>query len=96
VKSPARDKQPGFDNKIGLDDPRFDPAIQPGLVTARPFILATPHHFSAWAGEAQTGTPLGQIEQAMAAGEAELQQLDADDRQLLAEYEAAGGKTGLA
>jgi hypothetical protein len=32
----------------------------------------------------------------MAASEAQLQQLDAEYRQLLAEYEAAGGNTGLA
>ena len=107
VKAPARDKQPGSDIKFALDDPRFDPRfdprIQPGTRTERPFILATPHHSSAWAGEAQSDNPLAefesalrQIEQAMSASEAELQQLDAEYRQLLAEYEAAGGNTGLA
>jgi V8-like Glu-specific endopeptidase len=109
VKSPNLDKrpgfegkQPGFDNKGGFDNPGwFGPVTQPGIQPGRPFILATPHHSSAWIGESQPGEALGQIqsalaelEQMLAAGEAELAQLVAEYRRLLAEYEAMGGSTG--
>ena len=110
VKSPGLDKQPGlegklpgFDNKSGFDNPgrpwRFGRPFGTEAQSARPFILATPHHSSAWTGGSQQAETLGemeaalvQIEQVMAAGEAELAQLDAEYRQLLAEYLAAGGK----
>jgi len=105
VKLPGLDKQPGLDNKGGFDNPggfgRFGQTIRPEAQRTRPFILATPHHSSAWGGESQQAQilreieeALAQIENAMAAAESELVQLDAEYCQLLAEYEAAGGNFG--
>lgn len=115
VKSPFLDKLPGTegklpvtDNKRGLDfpglfggQPRPRWSLGPEAQAARPFILSTPHHSTAWSGGnqqaealAQMEAALAQMEQAMAAGEAELAQLDAEYRQLLAAYEAAGGYRG--
>ncbi|HEY0605707.1 MAG TPA: serine protease [Herpetosiphonaceae bacterium] len=110
-KSPGLDKRPGSDGKLpALDNKGFDNPGRPGRFgqptgqeaqSARPFILSTPHHSTAWSAEAaQPGTleqieaALTQIEQAIAAAEAELAQLDAEYRQLLAEYVAAGGSLG--
>ncbi len=110
VKAPGRDKQPGlegkapgFDNKAGFDQPGgpFGPILPSDGPTGRPFILANPHHSSAWnSGELQGESlsdievALAQMEQAMAAGEAELAQLDSEYRQLLAVYESSGGTGG--
>ena len=100
IKSPALDKHPALDNV-------FDPNVRPGQPipregSNRPFILATPHHSTAWTGQvgqqsralSEMESVLAQMEQAMAAGEAELAQLDAEYRELLAEYQAAGGMGG--
>lgn len=101
VKIPRLDKRPGiegkmpgFDNKRGFDDPRFDPRRgRHEGPTVRPLILATPHHSNAWQGQASGGEQaeleavLVQYEQALAAGEADLQQLDQEYRELLAQYE---------
>ncbi len=97
VKIPALDKRPISDGK-GFDVPGgFDPGpIQREGPSARPFILSTPHHSSAWQG-AMPGSgseleelenALMQYEQAMAEGEAELRQLDSEYRQLLQQYES--------
>jgi len=108
VKSPGLDKPPGLDGKQpGFDNQgrlvRFGRPLGPESQSARPFVLATPHHASAWSASGQQAGMLGeieaaliQLEQMMVAGEAELAQLDAEYRQLLVEYEAAGGKLGAA
>ena len=103
VKIPGLDKQPWREGKLpGFDQPGPFGPIPPSLApTGRPFILATPHHSGEWSYGSQQGESLGdieaalvQIEQAMAAGEAELAQLDMEYRQLLAVYQSAGGKRG--
>jgi hypothetical protein len=78
--------------------------VQPGGLSGTPFILATPHHSMAWAGTAAAQTPSGALsfeeiipqyeaalaalEQAMQEGSTTLQQLDAQYRQMLEEYQA--------
>jgi V8-like Glu-specific endopeptidase len=107
IKSPALDKHPALEGKAPAFDNPFDPtgrAVQPIRKEGsnRPFILATPHHSTAWTGQAsqesqalsEIESVLAQMEQAMAAGEAELAQLAAEYRELLAEYKAAGGMAG--
>lgn len=106
VKVPALDKHPALDGKQPASDLPGRPGpigrpLGPEGLSARPFILATPHHSTAWSGGSphpemldEMEAALAQIEQAMAAGEAELAQLDGEYRQLLAEYEAAGGHLG--
>ena len=95
-------KLPAFDNKSGFDNPgrpgRFGRPFGSEAQSARPFILVTPHHSEAWRVGSQQAEGLGEmeaalveIEQVMAAGEAELAQLDIEYRHLLAEYVAAGG-----
>ncbi len=97
VKAPQLDKPPVADWK-GFDVPGgFDPGpIRRENPLARPFILSTPHHSTAWQ-EAMPGSgseleelenTLIQYEQAMAAGEAELRKLDSEYRQLLQQYES--------
>lgn len=110
VKSTLLDKHPasevnklaGFDNvgRIGGFG-RFGESPGAEGQSGRPFILITSHHSNAWSGENQQAQMLGemearlaQLEQAMAAGEAELGQIDAEYRRLLAEYQAAGGNVG--
>jgi hypothetical protein len=95
-KLPTLDS-PGSYGGTGRVGRPFGPETQP----ARPFILATPHHSTAWSGVSQQTDTLASLEAAlarlegvMAAGEAELVQLDTLYRQLLAQYEAAGGKLG--
>ncbi len=106
VKSPGLDKPPGLDVKQpGFDNPgrlgRFGRFWGSEAQSSRPFILTTPHHSNAWSGSNQQAEMLGeieaaliQLEQMMAAGEAELVQLDTEYRQLLVEYTAAGGYAG--
>lgn len=117
IAKPTLDKPPAdVPVTLKFRDDVFKPPVDGGLpgrpfpprppgggeaLGARPFILSTPHHSTAWSAAAQeTGrldqlaAALAQIEQLMAAGEAELAQLDAEYRQLLAEYEAAGGRRG--
>jgi len=107
IKSPALDKHPALEGKPPAFDNPFDPTGRPGQPipregSNRPFILATPHHSTAWTGQvgqqsqglSEIESVLAQMEQAMAAGEAELAQLDAEYRELLAEYKAAGGMAG--
>jgi V8-like Glu-specific endopeptidase len=105
VKLPGLDKQAGLDNKGGVDNPggfgRFGQNIRQEAQPNRPFILATPHHSRAWSGASQQEQMLReiedalvQIENAMAAAESELVHLDAEYRQLLVEYESAGGSLG--
>lgn len=107
IKSPALDKRPGLEGKSPAFDNPFDPFSRPSQPipregSDRPFILATPHHSTAWTEQvgqqsqalSEIESVLAQMEQAMAAGQAELAQLDAEYRELLAEYKAAGGKAG--
>lgn len=95
--------KPVFDNPGGIHRPGRpgQPAGPESQPPPRPFILATPHHSNAWTGSAaETGAlseieaALMELEQLMEAGEAELVQLDAEYRKLLAEYQAAGGTLG--
>ncbi len=91
-------KAHGFDNKPGLDDPGiFDPGrVRHEAQPVRPFILSIPHHSNLWQGGTQQGgneqaeieATLMEYEQAMAAGESELRQLDSEYRELLAYYES--------
>lgn len=107
VKAPALDKHPGFeskvpgfDNKVGFDNPGgFNPGqIRREQPSARPFILSTPHHSHIWQGgveteaseAAQIEAVLVQYEHALSAAEAELRQLEQEYRDLLAHYESLG------
>jgi len=64
---------------------------------ARPFILATPHHSTAWqaagasADLAAIEASLAQYEQAITAADTELQQLYSAYQEVLAYYEAVAG-----
>ena len=89
-------KMPGLDK--GFDDPggRPGPILRPLPQGARPFILSTPHHSTAWqGGEQAEGLSRWRPHCRNRAGdrrdEAEMAQLDADYRQMLAEYEGYGG-----
>jgi V8-like Glu-specific endopeptidase len=105
VKQPGFDKNPAGDAKLrGFDarpvDPR-GPLVNPGLGAGggRPFILSTPHHSMAWAGEQPARGPgaaeyeaaLAELGAVIAQKEAELQALDGEYRQMLADYQALGG-----
>jgi V8-like Glu-specific endopeptidase len=100
-KLPQLDKSPAQDLPKGRDIP--DPGgfrPRPGFAGgggggARPFILATPHHSTAWAagGESvdELEASLQELEQELVAGQAELAQLYDVYAQLLAQYHQAGG-----
>jgi V8-like Glu-specific endopeptidase len=101
-------KPPGLD---GGPIPPPDPVgpfgqAGPGLGGAQPFVLATPHHSTAWAvaaggggAEAQAAAAyeaqLLQLEQAMAQHEQALAALDAEYRRLHAAYAAVLGGQGM-
>lgn len=102
TKLPGLDKQfsdhkrPGLDGPLtpGGFDPRSGVAAAAGAV---PFVLSTPHHAMTWAGgapyEAQTQyeLALAQLESAMQQELAQLTEMDAEYRRLLAEYEQLSG-----
>jgi hypothetical protein len=98
VKLPALDKRPASDAKLPGSD-NFDPFNRGRFETrggARPFILSNPHHSYAWQGgyqqesnqQQQIEAQLLQYEQALAAAQDEIEQLDAEYRELLAYYES--------
>lgn len=97
-------KSPGQDLPKGRDIPdpggfKAGPQFSAGQ-GARPFILSTPHHTDAWAGHGGTESldqleaTLIQLEQALAAGQAELTQLYEVYAQVAAQYQDAGGGSG--
>lgn len=107
VKQPALDKQfgdqkiPGNDGRLPID-PRI-PQSQPftgAAGGARPFILATPHHSMAWAGEGQRANVSGkelqeqyeatiiQLAHMIQQGSEELERLNEQYQRLVAEYQA--------
>ncbi len=102
VKQPGLDKQ-FSDHKVPAQDGAMPPGFggRPGWRGggAAPFVLSTPHHSMAWSrreagGAAMTSEVLGQYEAALAQMESAMQQgldqlaaLDAEYRNLLAEYE---------
>ena len=102
VKNPALDTSPIADQVISPDP--FAGAGPPG--GARPFVLATPHHSTAFAGpaampqqaagreaaRAQYEQQLAQFAQLLQQGMAALAALDQQYQQLLAEYRASFGQ----
>jgi V8-like Glu-specific endopeptidase len=101
IKLAAFDKTFGDHKAAG-----FDVTPTPGTIFSRPggavpggampFVLSTPHHSMAWAGEApqaaasQYEQALAQLEAAMRQGLAQLSHMDAEYRRLAAEYQRAG------
>jgi V8-like Glu-specific endopeptidase len=107
VKMTGLDKPPGADVKAGFDFPTIiggRPSFSsPGSAagSARPFVLATPHHSDLWNrtireadNRAELESALAQLEQLISSGEAELTRLGLQYRHLVAEFVAAGGRVG--
>lgn len=101
VKIPALDKHPLADSKLPSFDHIFDPGrfVRPGEGTARPFVLATPHHSMAWTGEQGQSAELEALQAAiqqmgelMQQYQEALEALGGQYQQLLAAYQAAGGQ----
>jgi V8-like Glu-specific endopeptidase len=92
-------KAPGGDIKSARDNPSgfFPGGIRREGPAARPFILSTPHHSTAW----QRGVGNGELtaieallveyKQAIVAADNDLQQLHGAYQELLAYYESVGG-----
>jgi V8-like Glu-specific endopeptidase len=88
-------KNPGLDNPGPFDPGRFGGG-------GRPFVMATPHHSTAWGGQGeamaaedqargQYEAAIGQMEAHMAQLEQELRAFDQQYRQMVSEYQAAFG-----
>ena len=105
-KHPALDKPPFGDHKIPGGDGRLPIQLgghltQPQQGTARPFILATPHHSMAWARGRETESATGekqlleqyeatilQLAKLIQEGSDELNQLNQQYQLVVAEYQA--------
>jgi V8-like Glu-specific endopeptidase len=91
-KLPIRDLKPLLDTRKGFDVPIPRGGGIP-MPTPRPFILSTPHHSTEWQGEAanqlnlEIESALMQYEQAMYGLQQQLQQLEAEYRELITHYQ---------
>lgn len=98
VKMPALDKNPVSDSVVWKPG-QVDPGpLNPGR-GGRPFVLSTPHHSMAWAGEAsqQSGldeyeAALQQVVETISQYEQALQTLHSHYEQLVEEYRQAAGQ----